>query len=67
MTYAHLFKVGDSVYLRAAARRAFDSVQTFKILARLPSDGRAREYLIRSNDEPHERVVTEGCLAKLGS
>ena len=67
MASDHIFKAGDTVYLRAAARRAFDSVQTFKVLARLPSDGRAREYLIRSNDEPHERVVTEGCLAKLGS
>jgi len=58
----HLFKIGDIVHLRAAARQAFACLQTFKIVATLPSEGNSREYRIRSEQEPYERIVTEDCL-----
>jgi hypothetical protein len=57
-----LFKIGDVVHLRAAARQAFACLQTFKIVATLPLEGNSRKYRIRSEQEPYERVVTEDCL-----
>ena len=60
----HRFKVGDTVHMRVSAGRMFASPKAFKVVATLPTEGRAREYRIRNELEPHERVVTEDCLAR---
>lgn len=61
----HRFKVGDTVHMRAGAGKAFASPRGgFKIVARLPTEGRTPEYRIRNELEPHERIVTEDCLAR---
>ncbi|MFZ1989643.1 MAG: hypothetical protein WAW96_07700 [Alphaproteobacteria bacterium] len=60
----HRFKVGDTVHMRVSAGRMFASPRAFKVVATLPKEGRAPEYRIRNELEPHERVVTEDCLAR---
>jgi hypothetical protein len=56
------FEIGETVHLCAIARRALGGAKAFKILSVFPREGRSREYRIRCELEPYERVVTEAAL-----
>lgn len=59
---AHLYTVGQEVRLKAGSVRWFQTAGIYRITATLPLSGAMPQYRIRSDDEPHERVVTQDQL-----
>jgi hypothetical protein len=57
----HKFKIGETVFLRAAASRNAPS-GAYEVTKRLPGTSGEPEYRIKSANEPHERVVRESEL-----
>ena len=59
----HKFKIGQSVIYASPFGRG-DASGAYKIVKLLPPEGDDFQYKIKSNDEPHERVVKESQLAR---
>jgi hypothetical protein len=55
----HRFKVGQSVNYTSGRRGKIGSSNVYKITQLLPPQGDERQYRIKSEDEPHERVAKE--------
>jgi hypothetical protein len=60
----HKFKVGQTVSYATGRFRRAGGTSLYKITALLPPLGEDRQYRIKSLNEPHERVATEGELAR---
>ena len=61
---AHKFKIGDTVFVKAARNLNIPS-GAYVIIARLPQRDGDFEYRVRSSREPHERVMTESELSPM--
>ena len=59
---AHLFAVGQEVRLKPGAVRWFQTAGTYRVTRMFPQSGSMQQYRIRSDEEPHERVVTQDQL-----
>jgi hypothetical protein len=57
-TQTHRFAVGELVQMSSA----LGQVRTYRVTARLPERGDSLQYRIRSEEERHERVVTQDLL-----
>ena len=62
----HLFAVGERVSLSAAMRNTRNFSTVFTVKNRLPHVGTRLQYRIRAEAEPHDRVVTEEQLSRVG-
>lgn len=63
----HLFKVGQSVRLKRHPGEAARTPEIYRITGTLPPQGKSLQYRIRSDEERHDRVVTEDSLESLGA
>lgn len=61
----HLFKVGQSVRLRRHPGEVTRTAEIFRITGTMPPQGKSLQYRIRSDQERHDRVVTEDSLEAL--
>jgi len=61
----HFFAVGQSVWLKNGFGRTPANI--YHITGTLPPRGNSPQYRIRSDAEPHERVVTEDRLEPAGT
>ncbi|WP_192254367.1 hypothetical protein [Mesorhizobium silamurunense] len=59
---ARLFDVGQAVRLKGSFGGASKVGEIYRITGTLPPKGNSPQYRIRSEGEPHERVVTEDNL-----
>ncbi|WP_342363172.1 hypothetical protein [Terrarubrum flagellatum] len=55
----HAYSVGQSVNITASNLTNVSTVSVYKIVAVLPPLGADFQYRIRSDHEPHERVVAQ--------
>ena len=55
----HLFAVGQAVRLRGGFKGPFGVAGIYHITGTLPPVGNSPQYRIRSDDERHERVMTQ--------
>ena len=58
----HKFKVGQQVHYISNVMRRFGATGRFRITKLLPHEGGEFQYLIKSGEEPHERVAKESQL-----
>jgi hypothetical protein len=58
----HKFKVGDTVFVRAARHLNFPG-GAYVITAVLPERNGEIEYRLRNTREPHERLIAESQLS----
>jgi hypothetical protein len=61
---AHKFKIGDTVFVKAARNLNIPG-GAYVVIARLPERDGDFEYRVRSSREPHERVMTESELSPM--
>ena len=61
---SHLFAVGQSVRLRNGFGRLGPAANLYRVIATLPARGDMFQYRVRSDEERHERVVTEDSLER---
>lgn len=60
---AHLYSIGQEVELKTNRYTSALADEPFRVTALLPVvNGTARQYRIRADREPHERVVAEADL-----
>lgn len=59
---SHKFQIGQPVILRSLFLKR-DASDAFRIVGQLPERGGTPQYRIRTQDEPHDRVVNEDQLA----
>jgi len=59
---ARLFDVGQAVRLKGGLSLGPKAGEIYRVTATLPPRGNILQYRIRSEGEPHERVVTEDSL-----
>jgi hypothetical protein len=59
--HAHKFKIGQTVNLIPSKGRSAASGH-YEIISLRPADGGSPQYRIKSKNESHERVVSEGDL-----
>ncbi|TIR17354.1 MAG: hypothetical protein E5X34_24105 [Mesorhizobium sp.] len=57
-----LFDIGQAVRLKSSPGTGPKSGEIYHVTRTLPSRGGSPQYRIRSDAEPHERVVTEDTL-----
>ena len=62
----HKFKVGQSVSLMSGPFGRGSTNGLYKITQLLPPDGDDYQYRVKNGDEPHERVVKESQLNRVG-
>lgn len=62
---SHLFAVGQSVRLRNGFGRLGPAANLYRVTGTLPTRGDMFQYRIRSDEERHERVVTEDSLERV--
>jgi hypothetical protein len=60
----HKFKIGQTVQLIPTLQHRDSAGRDYKILRLLPETAGEFSYRIRSQSEPHERVVKETALRK---
>ncbi|MGI3901293.1 MAG: hypothetical protein ACRYGP_06270 [Janthinobacterium lividum] len=63
----HLFAVGERVSLSMATIGRSEGSDVFIVKARMPHVGTQLQYRVKAENEPYERVVTEGQLTRFGS
>lgn len=63
----HQFAVGERVSLSAASLGRSEGSDIFVVKARMPHVGTQLQYRVKAENEPYDRVVTEGQLTKFGS
>jgi len=61
----HLYTVGQSVRLKKHPGEDSRTVDIYRITGTLPPQGNSLQYRIRSDQERHDRVVTEDTLEPL--
>jgi hypothetical protein len=61
---AHKFKIGDTVFVKAARNLNIPG-GAYVVTATLPERDGDFEYRVRSSREPHERVMTESELSPM--
>ena len=61
----HKFKVGQSVSYASGPFGRAGNNGVYTIMQLLPLEGDDYQYRIKSDDEPHERVVKESQLSRL--
>jgi len=61
----HLFAVGQSVRLKKHPGEDTRTAEIYRITGTLPAQGNSLQYRIRSDQERHDRVVTEDNLEPL--
>ena len=59
---ARLFDIGRAVRLKSGPGSALKTGEIYHVTRTLPPRGSSPQYRIRSDAEPHERVVTEDRL-----
>ncbi|RUW68762.1 hypothetical protein, partial [Mesorhizobium sp. M1E.F.Ca.ET.063.01.1.1] len=59
---ARLFDIGQAVRLKGGLGLGPNTGEIYRITRTLPPRGNSPQYRIRSDAEPHERVVTEDRL-----
>ncbi|WP_430702186.1 hypothetical protein [Mesorhizobium captivum] len=59
---ARLFEIGQAVRLKGGVGVGPKTGEIYRITRTLPPRGNSPQYRIRSESEPHERVVTEDRL-----
>ena len=64
---ARLFDIGQAVRLKGGLGAGSRTDEIYHITRTLPSKGNSPQYRIRSDGEPHERVVTEDRLERIGT
>ena len=57
-----LFDIGQAVRLKGGVGVGPKTVEIYRVTGTLPPKGTSPQYRIRSDGEPHERVVTEDRL-----
>jgi hypothetical protein len=62
----HKFKIGQSVNFTSGPFGRGGSSGVYKVTQLLPPEGDDWQYRIKSSDEPHERVVKESQLSRIG-
>jgi hypothetical protein len=62
-TAAHKFKLGRSVFLQPTIFNRDAARGAYEVMAQLPERDGQFEYRIKSQGEPHERVVKESELS----
>ena len=62
---AHRFAIGQSVHLRRRFGLSPHTAENYRITGLLPAMDNSPQYRIRSDDERHDRVVTEDSLEEL--
>jgi hypothetical protein len=64
--HEHKFKIGQSVSFTSAPFGRGGASGIYKVTQLLPPEGRDYQYRIKSANEPHERVVKESQLDRIG-
>jgi hypothetical protein len=59
---SHRFAVGQTVRLRSTFGLSPRTAEVYRITGRLPEKDRSPQYRVRSDQERHERVLTEDDL-----
>ena len=62
----HLFSVGQAVRLVTPYGMSRPSVEIFKVTAKRPARDNCPQYLIRNEDERHERMASQDDLEPAG-
>lgn len=62
-----LFDIGQAVRLKGRLGAGPKADEIYRVTATLPPRGGSPQYRIRSDGEPHERVVTEESLERVGT
>ncbi|PBB78583.1 hypothetical protein CK218_24185 [Mesorhizobium sp. WSM3879] len=62
---ARLFDIGQSVRLKGGLGTGPRTGELYRVTLALPPRGNSPQYRIRSDAEPHERVVTEDMLESM--
>ena len=62
----HKFKVGQSVNFTSGPFGRGGGSGIYKVTQLLPPEGDDYQYRIKSSEEPHERVVKESQLSRVG-
>lgn len=58
----HRFAIGQSVRMKGRIGLSPKTAETFRITGKLPAKDNSPQYRMRSDDERHERVITEDSL-----
>jgi hypothetical protein len=61
-----LFDIGQAVRMRGGFGAGRKTDEIYHVTGTLPTNGTSPQYRIRSDGEPHERVVTEDSLERIG-
>lgn len=64
---ARLFDIGQAVRLKGGFGTGPRTDEIYHVTGTLPPKGTSPQYRIRSDGEPHERVVTEDSLERIGA
>lgn len=59
---SHLFRVGQTVRMTSRFGVSPDTAEFYRVTATLPPRDNSPQYRIRSDEERHERVVTQDIL-----
>ena len=62
-----LFDIGQAVRLKGGVGVGPKTAEIYRVTGTLPPKGTSPQYRIRSEGEPHERVVTEDSLESVGT
>ena len=62
-----LFDIGQAVRLKGGVGVGPKTDEIYRVTGTLPPKGTSPQYRIRSEGEPHERVVTEDSLESVGT
>jgi hypothetical protein len=62
----HKFKIGQSVNFTSGPFGRGGGSGVYKVTQLLPPEGDDYQYRIKSSEEPHERVVKESQLSRVG-
>ena len=62
----HKFKIGQSVNFTSGPCGRGGGSGVYKVTQLLPPEGDDYQYRIKSSEEPHERVVKESQLSRVG-
>ncbi|TPI41872.1 hypothetical protein FJW07_05030 [Mesorhizobium sp. B3-1-9] len=60
-----LFDIGQAVRLKGGVGAGPKTDEIYRVTGTLPPKGSSPQYRIRSDGEPHERVVTEDSLERV--
>ena len=62
----HLFAIGQNVRLKSGFARMTMPADIYRVTGTLPPRGNSPQYRIRSDEERHERVMTQDDLEAVG-